>query len=120
MTAAAVSAVRDTSVSRSEAARAGRAALTELPGFVSGDALASAVLTAAAPNRMAVYDHRAHTALRSLGVTLTHSQGRYSRYLHAIDHLLAHAPDPARTWTPREMDTALYYLPLTSRTLPGT
>ncbi|MFE9976601.1 hypothetical protein ACFYRD_39380 [Streptomyces hirsutus] len=119
-TAAAMAAVRDTSLSRSAAARAGRAALAELPGFTSGDALASAVLTAAAPDRMAVYDRRAHTALRSLGVTLTHSRGRYSRYIDAIDRLLASAPDPARSWTPREMDTALYHLPLNSPTPPST
>ncbi|MGW3683347.1 hypothetical protein [Streptomyces prasinus] len=110
VTTAAVAAVRDTSLSRSTAARAGRAALAGLPGFASGDALASAVLTAAAPDRMAVYDHRAHTGLRSLGIPLTHSRGRYGRYIDAIDRLLAGAPGPARTWTPREMDTALYFL----------
>ncbi|EFE72181.1 predicted protein [Streptomyces viridosporus ATCC 14672] len=54
-TAAAVAAVRDTSLSRGAAARASRATLAGLPGFVSGDAPASAVLTAAAPDRMAVY-----------------------------------------------------------------
>jgi hypothetical protein len=111
-TAAATLAVRDNSLSPSRAAKAGRAALTALPGFTSGDALASAVLTAAAPDRMAVYDRRAHTALHSLGITLTHSPGRYSRYIDVIDRLLAHAPEPAHAWTPREMDTALYYLPL--------
>lgn len=65
-TAAATAAVRNTSVSRSEAARAGRAAPSGLPGFASGDALPSAALTAAAPHRTAVYDRRTHTALRSL------------------------------------------------------
>ncbi|MGJ3558078.1 hypothetical protein ACR6C2_00585 [Streptomyces sp. INA 01156] len=29
-------------------------------------------------------------------------------------------PDPARSWTPREMDTALYHLPLNSPTPPST
>ncbi|MGV4891587.1 hypothetical protein ACSR0Z_34395 [Streptomyces viridosporus] len=48
-TAAAVAAVRDASLSRGAAARAG------LPGFASGDAPASAVLTAAAPDRRAAY-----------------------------------------------------------------
>ncbi|MCG8971329.1 hypothetical protein JRC61_38120 [Streptomyces sp. CL12-4] len=118
-TAAATLAVRDNSISSSQAARAGRAALSELPGFTSGDALASALLTAAAPDRMAVYDRRAHTALCSLGVTLTHSPGRYGRYIDAIDRLLAHGPEPARAWTPRDMDTALYYLPLTSPASPS-
>ncbi|MFD5300820.1 hypothetical protein ACFWJU_37150 [Streptomyces mutabilis] len=110
VTAAAAAAVRDTP-SPGQAARAGRAALAELPGFTTGDALASAVLTAAAPDRMAVYDRRAHTALRALGIALTDRPGRCSRYITTIDHLLAHAPAPARTWTPRDMDSALHSPP---------
>ncbi|MFF9131157.1 hypothetical protein ACF1AY_09335 [Streptomyces sp. NPDC014776] len=109
-TGAAVTAVRNTFLGRGAAARAGRAALGGLPGFRSGDALASAVLTAAAPARMAVYDRRAHTGLRRLGITLTDTPGRYGRYIGIIDRLLATAPDPVRTWTPREVDTALYFL----------
>ncbi|MBQ0890871.1 hypothetical protein KBZ94_39155 [Streptomyces sp. RM72] len=110
-TAAAMTAVLDTSVSPSDAARAGRAALAPLPGFTRGDALASTVLTAAAPDRMAVYDRRAHTGLRSLGIPLSDASGRYSRYIAALDQLLAHAPSPARVWTPRDLDIALYCLP---------
>ncbi|WP_234332273.1 hypothetical protein [Streptomyces sp. NRRL F-5650] len=110
-TAAAMTAVLDSSVSISEAARAGRAALVGLPGFTRGDALASAALTAAAPDRMAVYDRPAHTGLRSLGIPLTHAPGRYSRYIAALDHLLDHAPSPAHAWTPRDLDVALYSLP---------
>ncbi len=68
-TAAAMTAVLDASVSLSEAARAGRGALAGLPGYTRGDALASTVLTAAAPHRMAVYDRRAHASLRSLRPT---------------------------------------------------
>ncbi|WP_253191303.1 hypothetical protein [Streptomyces sp. M1013] len=52
-TAAAMTAVLDASVSPSEAARAGRGALAGLPGYTRGDALASIVLTAAAPHRTA-------------------------------------------------------------------
>ncbi|MFG3115511.1 hypothetical protein ACGF4C_13995 [Streptomyces sp. NPDC048197] len=110
VTAAATAAARDTSLSRSAAARAGRAALRSLPGFHTGDALASAVLTAAAPDRMAMYDRRAHSALHTLGITLSHAPGRYSRYIDAIDQLLAAAPPPIRNWTARDMDTALYWL----------
>ncbi|MFD8542051.1 hypothetical protein [Streptomyces rubrogriseus] len=104
-------AVRDTTLSLSDAARAGRAALAGLPGFTRGDALASTVLTAAAPHRMAVYDRRAHAGLRSLGIPLSNASGRYSRYIAALDHLLTHAPSPARAWTPRDVDIALYCLP---------
>jgi hypothetical protein len=111
-TAAAMTAVLDTSVSPSEADRAGRGALAGLPGFTRGDALASAVLTAVAPHRMAVYDRRAHTSLRSLGIPLTHAPGRYSRYIAALDHLLSQAPSPAHAWAPRDLDIALYSLRL--------
>ncbi|QIK10954.1 hypothetical protein G7Z12_00290 [Streptomyces sp. ID38640] len=109
-TAAATAAARDTSLSRSAAARASRAALASLPGFRTGDALASAVLTAAAPDRMAIYDQRAHKGLHTLGIALSHAPGRYSRYIEAIDQLLATAPEPIRDWTARDMDTALYWL----------
>ncbi len=112
-TAAATTAARDTSLSRSTAARIGRAALASLPGFHTGDALASAVLTAAAPDRMAIYDRRAHDALHGLGITLDHAPGRYSRYIETIGQLLTAAPTPIRNWTPRDMDTALYCLATT-------
>ncbi|MFH8365137.1 hypothetical protein ACH4FV_36930 [Streptomyces anulatus] len=109
-TAAATAAARDTSLSRRSAAQAGRAALASLPGFRTGDALASAVLTAAAPDRMAIYDRRAHNGLRTLGIPLSHAPGRYSRYIEAIDQLLTAAPDPIRNWTARDIDTTLYWM----------
>ncbi|MER7694339.1 hypothetical protein [Streptomyces sp. NPDC097610] len=119
-TAAATTAARDTSLSRSAAAQAGRAALAPLPGFRTGDALASAILTAAAPDRMAIYDRRAHSGLRTLGITLSHAPGRYSRYVEAIDQLLADAPGPIRNWTARDMDTALYWLNHPTNTTTST
>jgi hypothetical protein len=103
-TAAAITAARDPSLSRSTAAQAGRAALTPLPGFRTGDALASAVLTAAAPHRMAIYDRRAHSALHSLGITLSHAPGTTKpgpstpRHAHPRRHLpddpSPHPPEP--------------------------
>ncbi|MFF1264072.1 MULTISPECIES: hypothetical protein [unclassified Streptomyces] len=59
---------------------------------------------------MAIYDRRAHSALHTLGITLSHAPGRYSRYIETIDQLLATAPALIRNWTPRDMDTALYWL----------
>ncbi|MEU6688311.1 hypothetical protein [Streptomyces sp. NPDC046832] len=59
---------------------------------------------------MAIYDRRAHSGLRTLGIPLSHAPGRYSRYIEAIDQLLADAPTPIRTWTAPDMDTALYWL----------
>jgi hypothetical protein len=110
VTERAVTAVRDTALTRSEAARAGRSIVSELPGFRSGDALASAVLTAAAPKRMAVYDRRVQHALHSLGLTLTPTPGRYGRYLHLLDDLLKHGGTRADDWTARDIDTALYWI----------
>ncbi|MBD0689496.1 hypothetical protein BG452_27305 [Streptomyces sp. CBMA123] len=109
VTGRAVAAVRDTGVPRGEAARAGRRVLLELPGFRTGDALASAVLTAAAPGRMAVYDRRVQGALDAVGLTLTAAPGRYGRYLGLLDDLLRHGGARAEGWTARDVDTALYW-----------
>ncbi|MGW4543594.1 hypothetical protein ACWEOP_37740 [Streptomyces chartreusis] len=109
VTEQAVTAVRDTTVPRSVAARTGRGIIWELPGFRTGDALASAILTAAAPQRMAVYDSRVQHALDTLGLTLTPTPGRYGRYLQILDDLLHHGGARANGWTARDIDTALYW-----------
>jgi hypothetical protein len=109
-TAAALATARDTALCRAHAAREGRAALTELPGFAHGDALASAVLTAGAPRRMAIYDRRVHAGLRALDLALSNAPGRYSRYMHLLDRLLAAGPHPVTALTARDLDTALYWL----------
>ncbi|MEU4359611.1 hypothetical protein [Streptomyces virginiae] len=109
VTERAVTAVRDTAVPRSQAARTGRSIMMELPGFRTGDALASAALTAAAPSRMAVYDRRVQHALDTLGLTLTSTPGRYSRYMQLLDDLLQHSPAHTHGWTARDIDTALYW-----------
>ncbi|MFG2723091.1 hypothetical protein ACGFW5_33060 [Streptomyces sp. NPDC048416] len=105
----AVTAVRDTTLTRSEAARTGRGIIAELPGFRTGDALASAVLTAAAPQRMAVYDRRVQHALDTLRLPLTPTTGRYGRYLQLLDDLLHHGGARADGWTARDIGTALYW-----------
>ncbi|WP_202627751.1 hypothetical protein [Cellulomonas sp. APG4] len=109
-TARAIELVTDRTLSLEDAARAGREALLELPGFASGPALASAVLTAAAPQRMAVYDRRVVEGFKTLGVPLT-PVGVYSGYMARLDALLADAPaGPARSWVPRDLDLALFTL----------
>ncbi|MEV7152727.1 hypothetical protein AB0O05_40230 [Streptomyces sp. NPDC093084] len=110
VTERAVTAVRDTALTRSEAARTGRGIIAELPGFRTGDALASAILTAAAPQRMAVYDRRVQHALDTLGLPLTPTPGRYGRYLQLLDDLLHHGGTRADGWTARDIDTALYWM----------
>lgn len=109
VTERAVTAVRDHTVPRSEAARTGRGIIWELPGFRTGDALASAILTAAAPHRMAVYDRRVQHALDTLGLTLTPTPGRYGRYMQLLDDLIEHGAAHAAGWTARDIDTALYW-----------
>lgn len=110
-TAIMIVAARDTTHTPGEAAGAARAALTPLPGFTTGDALASALILAAAPTRMAIYDRRAHHALTHLNIPLTNASGRYRRYItiatHLADQLTTHTGTP---WTPRHVDTALYVL----------
>ncbi|WP_244213573.1 hypothetical protein [Glutamicibacter nicotianae] len=101
-------AANDLSLSVPEAARAARSAFGSLPGFKTGDALASAVLLAAAPQRLAVYDRRAHHGLNLLGLTLTSGKGRYSRYMDIVEHLRHLAQSNAEAWTARDVDVALY------------
>ena len=109
-TGKAMEAVNDESLSVSDAAGAGRAALSRLPGFVTGDALASAVLLAMAPIRMAVYDRRADAALRTLDVPLASSSGRYCRFMQIIDDLLQAQPPTASPWIARDVDIALFQI----------
>lgn len=110
VTGIAVRAVNDTSLSVAEAAVAGRRALGTLPGCKSGDALASALLFAAAPGRMAVYDQRAQRALIKLGLSLTSARGRYGRYRETVEALSDLANSHGRLWIARDVDVALYML----------
>ncbi len=110
-TAEAVADARDESLEIPEAASRGRRALSSLPGFVQGDALASALLFAAAPGRMAVYDSRAQTAIERLGLELTSKPGRYGRYMRLVEQLAQEAGAASgQTWIPRDVDLALYWL----------
>ncbi|GKQ40222.1 hypothetical protein ALMP_67480 [Streptomyces sp. A012304] len=104
-------------IRRSKAARNGRGIIWELPGFRTVDALASAILTAAAPKRLAVYDQRVQHALDTLGLPLTPAPGRYGRYIQLLDDLLHHGGAHANGWTARDIDTALYW---TGRPTPTT
>lgn len=93
-----------------DAARSGRSALSALPGFDIGDALASAVLFALAPHRMAIYDRRAHAALRQLGLHLDDRRGRYSRYIELLESLAKGLSSSGPVWSARDVDLALYWL----------
>lgn len=110
VTEKAVFAVNSFAMTTPMAASAGRGALSPLPGFKSGDAFASALLLAAAPERMAVYDRRAMAALKKLGLSLSTAQGRYGRYMELVEDLRAVANSNGHTWTARDVDIALYWL----------
>lgn len=108
-TAVAVEAVNNLSLDTPEAARRGRAALSALPGFARGDALASALLLAAAPTRMAVYDRRAQAALVRLGLKLSAASGRYGRYMALVEELRQELSKPGGdAWKARDVDLALF------------
>jgi hypothetical protein len=109
VTGRAVAAVRDQDASAPDAARAGRIVLGELPGLVSGDALASALLFAAAPDRMAVYDKRAHRAIDRLGIELSDAPGRYRRYMEIVDAIRDAVRERGDDCTSRDVDLALYH-----------
>lgn len=110
VTAAARQAADDTTTDIEAAARAARAKISVLPGFRTGDALASAVLCALVPHRLAVYDRRAHAGLRSLGVELSDVSGRYGRYMVAVEQLRARTLESGHELTVRDVDLALYTL----------
>ncbi|MBP2267045.1 hypothetical protein J3A64_002509 [Pseudarthrobacter sp. PvP004] len=106
----AVEAANDLSRSVPEAAASGRSALSPLPGFQAGDALASALLLAAAPERMAVYDRRAQGGLEMLGLQLSPARGRYGRYMELVENIRLSASANDHEWTARDVDVALYWL----------
>ncbi len=111
ITAVAVEVARDLSLSVPEAAGGARRALSKLPGMTTGDALASALILAAAPNRMAVYDRRAHRGLKKLCLSLNNRPGRYRRYMELVEQCRAElAEQAAGPHTAREVDLALYWL----------
>ena len=111
ITAVAVNAARDRTMSVPDAAAAARTALSPLDGMRKGDALASALILAAAPDRMAVYDERAHRGLNEVCLSLSNSPGRYRRYMKLVEQCLVElAEHGARPHSAREVDLALYWL----------
>ncbi|MDO9381136.1 MAG: hypothetical protein Q7T56_20005 [Nocardioidaceae bacterium] len=109
-TGAAYAAARNRGKSIFDAAFTARGALSALPGFGSGDALASAIICALAPTRMAVYDRRAQAGLQRLELTLTPKSGRHARYMKLLEQLGAEVAAAGTPMSAREIDTALYQL----------
>jgi hypothetical protein len=71
-------------------------------------ALASALLYAAAPDRMAVYDGHVGRALGRLSIELSNKPRRYSRYMTIVEGIRADADRRGTVWTARDVDLALY------------
>lgn len=103
----------------SDAAADAVAALHPLPGLRRGGAVASAVLVAGVPERMAVYDRRAHASLQNIGIPIGYKTGVYSRYMSAVEALRddVNASHGLR-WRARDVDLALYWM--SSRESGGT
>jgi hypothetical protein len=109
-TARAVDAARDNTSEVHEAASAARSALAGLPGMGVGDAVASTLCFVAAPQRMAVYDSRAHAALRLVELELDDRRGRYGRYMALVEQCRLELSESGHTWTARQVDLALFQL----------
>lgn len=114
ITRQAVAAARDATLEIPESAARARKALLELDGCRRGTALPSAMLLAAAPTRMAVYDRRAQTAIDRLeGVSISGAQGFYRGYMSLVVRLMDEVNSSGRVptpWVPRDVDMALYEL----------
>lgn len=109
ITRKAVVAARDPEANVADAARLARRALIELPGAGIGDAFASAVILAAAPERMAIYDYHAHLGLWRLGLRLDEKPGLYGRYMELVEQCRAELREHGYgEWTAREVDLALF------------
>jgi hypothetical protein len=88
-----------------------REVLRPLPGFGQGTALASALLTAAFPTRLAVYDKRARKGLQRVELELADEPPFfYARYMKLIEQCRTEAADEGHQWSARDVDLALYML----------
>jgi hypothetical protein len=92
------------------AATVARQYLRGLPGMSAGDAFASAVIFVAAPDRMAVYDYRAHLGLWRLGLRLQNQPARYGKYMGLVEQIRQELHTyRGQQWTARDVDLALYW-----------
>lgn len=95
-----------------EAGQAGRLVLLGLAGMGGTGALASAVLLALAPDRMAVWDRRVGTSLSALGRHPGPAAGSYGRYLTTLTALAneMNASAHERQFLCRDVDLALFFI----------
>lgn len=83
-----------------------------IPGLGGGGAIASAVLLAMSPTRMAVWDRRVNQSLKAIDMSPTGLRHRYRNYLETVVELadaMQLAASDNRAVIPREVDLALYH-----------
>jgi hypothetical protein len=109
VTGKAVAAARNAGLEVPDAARSARQELLGLSGCRTGDAFASAVIFAGAPDRMVVYGYHAHLGLWRVGLFLREGPGLYYRYMSLIEQcrteLVRHGHGG---WASRDIDLAPY------------
>lgn len=107
----AVEHARDLSKSTPCAAAEDRSALSPIPGFRNGDAMASALLLAAAPCRMAIYDRRAKAGLEQMGFSIKTGKGHYGRYIQLVEEICSVVNARRnKEWISRDVDIALFQM----------
>lgn len=111
-TARAYALANDPSQTIPDAGGAARSALVGVPGMGGTGAMASAVLLAMSPTRMAVWDRRVGKTLKAIGRRPKSGRGHYARYLDVVVDLaeaMQEADDRGGTVFPRDVDLALYH-----------
>lgn len=111
VTARAYEIANDTSKSIPEAGDEARQLLTCVPGLGGGGAIASAVLLAMSPTRMAVWDRWANTSLTAIGREPQGPRQHYRNYLEIVVDLVDAMQESidSHTVIPREVDLALFH-----------
>lgn len=112
--------VNDPSKSIPEAGDGARQLLREIPGLGGGGAIASAVLLAMSPTRMAVWDRRVNKSLKAIDMKPKGRRHHYNSYLEIVVDLvdaMQEAADDGHTVIPREVDLALFHAATQPRVL---
>lgn len=112
ITARAYALANDTLKSIPEAGNEARQVLRRVSGLGGRGAIASAVLLAMSPSRMAVWDRRVHKSLKEMGKRPMRGRHLYRSYLEIVLELadsMQLASDDGRKIIPREVDLALYH-----------
>ena len=89
-----------------------RKLLRGLPGFRTGSAMSSAVLTAIKPDGLAVYDRHANNGLKRVELDLADDEpDHYAAYMRRIERCRAEARAVrGHRWSAHDVDLALYVL----------